>query len=74
LEFLAIFVLWIKRYCLDKNDVMRKVTNAKPADYIRHTPKDEEIKQQGIVDVQMITLIFMHGRKTQIERLNIQLD
>jgi hypothetical protein len=43
------FVLWIKRYLLEKNDVMRKVTNAKPADYIRHTPKDEEIKQQGIL-------------------------
>lgn len=43
------FVLWVKRYCLEKNDVMRKVTNAKPADYIRHTPKDEEIKQQGIL-------------------------
>jgi len=45
------FVLWVKRYCLEKNDVMRKVTNAKPADYIRHTPKDEEIKQQGILCV-----------------------
>jgi len=43
------FVLWIKRYLLEKNDVMRKVTNAKPADYIRHTPKNEEIKQQGIL-------------------------
>ena len=43
------FVLWIKRYLLEKNDVMRKVTNAKPADHIRHSPKDEKIKQNGIL-------------------------
>ena len=42
------FVLWIKRYLLEKNDVMRKVTNAKPAEEIKQVPNDEVLKKMAI--------------------------
>jgi hypothetical protein len=42
------FVLWIKRYLLEKNDVMRKVTNAKPAEEIKPVPNDEILKKMAI--------------------------
>lgn len=42
------FVLWIKRYLLEKNDVMRKVTNAKPAEEIKPVPNDEILIKQAI--------------------------
>jgi hypothetical protein len=42
------FVLWIKRYLLEKNDVMRKVTNAKPAEQVIPVPNDEVLKKMAI--------------------------
>jgi hypothetical protein len=42
------FVLWIKRYLLEKNDVMRKVTNAKPAEIVIPVPNDEVLKKMAI--------------------------
>jgi len=42
------FVLWIKRYLLEKNDVMRKVTNAKPAEEVIPVPNDEVLMKDAI--------------------------
>jgi len=42
------FVLWIKRYLLEKNDVMRKVTNAKPAEEVKPVPNDEVLMKDAI--------------------------
>ena len=42
------FNIWIKRYNLEKNEVMRKVTNAKPAEEVKPMPSDEELMKQAI--------------------------
>jgi hypothetical protein len=42
------FVLWIKQYLLEKNDVMRKVTNAKPAEQVIPVPNDEVLMKDAI--------------------------
>jgi hypothetical protein len=59
------FVIWVKKYNLEKSEVMRKVTNAKPVEEKKEVPNDSDLKKQAIETVNMYADQIDKARKEE---------